>query len=244
MALNIHKGKRRLPPRLLVYGPEGIGKSSFAASAPKPLIISTETGLGEIDCDSVECDSFAAVMEVITELAKDQQGYQSVAIDTLDWTERQIWQGICDHYGKPTMELSAGGYGKAFTEAISQWWAPMLSGLNALRQQGMCVILLAHAKVEKFEDPENPTYDRWSPRLHKLATALICEWVDATLFATRRMYVDEKEGSGKMVAKPIGGSGGDRILRCIGGPACVAKNRYGMPDEIPLSWEAFEQYPS
>jgi hypothetical protein len=102
----------------------------------------------------------------------------------------------------------------------------------------MMVFLVAHARVEKFEDPEASAYDRYSPRLHKHATALISEWCDAVLFATRR-FVTRSEDAGfgrqRSIAAPIGAGGGERILRTTGGPACVAKNRYGLQPELPLS---------
>ena len=46
----IHTGKK--PPRIMLYGTEGIGKSTFAAQAPSPIFLPTEDGLGEIDCAS------------------------------------------------------------------------------------------------------------------------------------------------------------------------------------------------
>ena len=106
----------------------------------------------------------------------------------------------------------------------------------------MCVILLAHAKVEKFEDPEATAYDRYSPRLHKHAAALICEWCDAVLFATRKIRTQTEDAGfnrKRTIANAIGKGGGERILRCIGGPSCIAKNRFGIVEELPLSWAAF-----
>lgn len=105
----------------------------------------------------------------------------------------------------------------------------------------MMVFLIAHSKVEKFEDPEAPAYDRYSPRLHKHAAALITEWCDAVLFATKRFTTRSEDagfGRQRAIAAPIGAAGGERILRTTGGPSCVAKNRYRLRPEIPLSWEA------
>ena len=47
---SIQSGKENRPPRIMIYGAEGVGKSTFAASAPNPVFIQTEDGLGEIDC--------------------------------------------------------------------------------------------------------------------------------------------------------------------------------------------------
>jgi hypothetical protein len=106
----------------------------------------------------------------------------------------------------------------------------------------MIIAILAHSKVERFEDPENPSYDRYSPRLNKHASALLVEWSDATLFATRRVSTRKEKGGfnkERAIATGIGEPGGDRILRTNGGPACIAKNRYGLTTDIPLSWPDF-----
>ena len=120
----------------------------------------------------------------------------------------------------------------------------MVALLNDLRKaRGMIVIVIAHSKVERFEDPENSAYDRYTPRLHKSATSLLCEWADAVLFATKRFRVSKEQGSGfqgeRAIATAIGADGGERVLRTVGSPACVAKNRFGLSSEIPLSWQAF-----
>ncbi len=99
----------------------------------------------------------------------------------------------------------------------------------------MAIVLIAHAAVERFEDPEHSAYDRYAPRLHKKACSLVCEWVDAVLFASRRMRVDSTTGR----AAPVGADGGERILRTNGSPTCIAKNRFGLPTELALSWTAF-----
>ena len=115
----------------------------------------------------------------------------------------------------------------------------LLEILDSLRtDRGMAVILIAHAKVEGFTDPEEGVYDRYSPRLHKHVNALLTEWSDAVLFATRKIAIQNARVGERKIAKGVGKNGGERILRCEGGPACVAKNRFGLPCEIPLDWDA------
>ncbi|MDW8224297.1 MAG: AAA family ATPase, partial [Gemmatales bacterium] len=103
------------------------------------------------------------------------------------------------------------------------YWREIIDHLNALRHdRNMVVLLIAHAKVERFEDPESSPYDRYSPRLHKHAAALVCEWSDAVLFATRKLRTQSEDagfGRKQTIAQPIGKDGGEWILRCIGGPS-------------------------
>ncbi len=234
----ILRGVRRLPPRLLIYGTEGIGKSNTAAGAPKPIFVPTEDGLGQIDCHAFPLATcFDDVIAALAALAAEEQDYQTVVIDTLDWLERLIWAKVCADRGVKNIEDI--GYQKGYVFALD-FWRQIVDGLDRLRnERGMCVVLLAHCKIEKFEDPESPAYDRYSPRLQKHANALVTEWVDAVLFATRKIVTRTEEqgfGQKRTIASGNTRDGGDRILRCVGSPACVAKNRYNLPAECPLSW--------
>lgn len=239
----IQRGRAPMPPRILVYGTEGIGKSTFASEAPKPIFVQTEDGLAQIDCDKFPlATSFEDVQQALAELHVQQHHYETVVIDSLDWLERLVWDAVCKEYGVKSIEKADGGYAKGYTHALT-YWRQIIDLLNALRSdKGMAIVLIAHARVEKFEDPESAAYDRYSPRLHKHAAALMCEWSDAVLFATRK-FRTQSEDAGfnrkRTIANAIGKDGGERILRCVGGPSCIAKNRFGIAEELPLSWAAF-----
>ncbi|MCL2463155.1 MAG: ATP-binding protein, partial [Defluviitaleaceae bacterium] len=117
-----------------------------------------------------------------------------------------------------SIEKVLGGYGKGYVEAAILF-EKILAALDLLRaERRMAVIIIAHAKVEKFADPIDGEYDRYSPRLHKGACAILKEWSDAVLFATRKMRVERDERD-RGVAKPVGRGAGDRILRTESGPA-------------------------
>ena len=232
-----------MPPRLLLYGTEGIGKSTFASQAPAPIFVPTEDGLSEIDCDRFPlATTFDEVLAALLELHSEKHDYQSVVLDSLDWLERLIWDSLCREYNVQSIEKVDGGYAKGYTHALT-YWRQFLDALNRLRiDRGMAIICIAHAKVEKFEDPESNAYDRYSPRLHKHAAALVCEWSDAVLFASRRFRTQSEDagfGRKRNIASAIGAGGGERVLRAVGGPSCIAKNRYGIAEELPLSWVAF-----
>src|SRR5262245_6244100 len=95
----IQRGKSAAPTRLLVYGTEGIGKSTLAANAPKPVFVQTEDGLNEIDCDKFPlAGSFGDVLASLVELHTGDHDYQTVVVDSLDWLERMVWDAVCDDY--------------------------------------------------------------------------------------------------------------------------------------------------
>jgi len=105
----------------------------------------------------------------------------------------------------------------------------------------MIIVLIAHAKIERFENPETDTYDRYVPRLHRLASAMIQEWCDEVFFATYKVYT-KKSDEGFNRTRTHGIGTGERIIRTTERPAHVAKNRLNLPDELPLDWEAYSKY--
>jgi len=239
----IQTGKRPMPPRIMTYGTEGIGKSTFASQAPAPIFVQTEDGLDQINCAKFPlAKSLEDVVAALGELAAEKHDFQTVVIDSLDWLERLIWDDVCRKYGVTSIEKADGGYGKGYIHALTGW-RQVIDRLMALRNdRGMAVLLIAHAKIEKFEDPEANAYDRYSPRLNKHAAALMCEWCDAVLFATLKIRTQTEESGfnrKRTTAVALGKDGGERILRAVGGPACVAKNRYGIKADLPLSWADF-----
>jgi hypothetical protein len=239
----IRQGKQPMPPRLLLYGTEGIGKSTFAAQAPVPIFIQTEDGLDEIACDKFPlAGTLDEVLAALCELHSEQHSYKTVVIDSLDWLERLIFDSLCREYSVSSIEKVDGGYARGYTHALT-YWRQVLTLLNRLRaERGMIVICIAHSKIERFEDPESSAYDRYTPRLNKHACGLICEWADAVLFATRKFRVQTEDAGfsrKRGLAFALGKDGGERVIRTIGGPSCIAKNRYSLPEELHLSWPAF-----
>ena len=243
MLEKVQRGRTPKPPRILCYGVEGIGKSTFGSQAPKPIFIQTEDGLDEIDCDKFPlAASYDEVAAALADLRREKHDYETVVIDSLDWLERLIWDKLCEQHGVSSIEKVDGGYARGYTHALT-FWREIIDHLNALRNhRGTVVLLIAHSKVERFEDPESSSYDRFAPRLHKHAAALMSEWCDAVLFAARKIRTQSEDAGfnrKRTIANAIGAGGGERILRCVGGPSCIAKNRYGIVEELPLSWAAF-----
>ena len=236
----IQRGPRARPRRITVFGVQGVGKTTLAAAAPAPIFIPTEDGQNDIDCHRFPLASaYVNVLAALGELYSEQHDYRTAVVDSLDWLERLIWADVCRQKGVESIEDI--GYAKGYTYALSQW-REVLDGLDALRNsRDMTVILVAHAKIERFEDPTCDSYDRFVPRPHKSAAALVQEWSDEVLFATYKIHTKQSdEGFGRKKARGLGT--GERILRTTERPAHVAKNRLGLPDELPLLWSAYAEY--
>lgn len=233
----IQKGRHPGPRRVMLYGTHGIGKSTFGAMADAPVFVPTEDGLADIDCASFPlAENLGQVMAPLGALYAGDHAYRTIVIDSLDWLERLIWADVCADKGVESIEDI--GYAKGYTFAIDKWRA-VLGALDALRRdRGMGVILIAHAKIERFDNPETEPYDRYSPRLHKHASALVQEWCDEILFATYRVHTRKvDEGFNKARHRGIGT--GERIVRTTERPAHVAKCRIPLPEEFPLDYRVF-----
>ena len=230
---SIHRGPRSQPPRLLVFGPHGVGKTTFACAAPAPIVIQTEDGLGMLETPAFPlATDTASVFEALETLYAQDHEFKTVVLDSADWLDNLIVKDVRANHS--AQELA---YGKD-TLLIAEQWRLILDWLNALRSKGMTVILIGHAEIKRFDPPDGDSFERYQPKLTARASALVQEWADAVLFASFKTFVkSEAVAREKTVKKAI--SGGERLLHTGEKPAYLAKNRYSLPETLPLSWEAF-----
>jgi hypothetical protein len=238
---SIAKGQRLLPPKVVLYGVGGIGKTSFAASAPRPIFIMTEEGQGSLDFERFELrpeepvvKTWQEIIDCVTVLASEDHDYQTVVIDTLDFAEPLLHTHTAEKYGKADIE--AFGYGKGYGYALDEFRV-LLTGLDWLRnKKGMIILLLAHCESKKFENPDSDSYDRWKLRLRDNLAALVHDWSDALLFCNYRAYI-VKEDAGFNKERSRGVGQGERVVFTEARPAWQAKNRYSLPSELVLPKE-------
>lgn len=232
---SVQTGTRLAPPRIFLYATHGIGKSTFAASAPNPIFVCTEDGLGSINTSSFPlAKSSGDVMDALGVLYTEDHDYKTVVLDSADWLENLLVQEIeTKHDAK---ELA---YGKGAL-MLAEKWRTVLDGFNALRNdKGMSVILIGHTEIKRFDSPETDPYDRYQPKLQARASALVQEWADAVLFANYKTVVKKEEvGFNKQVSRGL--SSGERLLYTQETPAYLAKNRYSLPPSLSLDWSVFE----
>ncbi len=236
----IQTGPQERPRRVLVYGTQGIGKSTFAANAPKPIFIQTEDGIDGIHCSRFpQAQNFDEVMQALGDLYAEEHVFKTVVIDSLDWLEKLIWAEVCKRRGVESIDDI--GYAKGYSFALT-YWREFLDGLAALRNdKGLSIIFIAHAKIETFQNPETESYDRYCPNLHKHVAALVQEWCDEVFFATYKVHTkNTDEGFNKKRAQGIGT--GERVMRTCERPAHLAKNRLDLPEELPLEWAAYAHF--
>ena len=227
------------PPRIVLFGPHGIGKSTFAAECPAPIFIQTESGLDALQVQAFElAKSWNDVLSGLLWLCNEPHEFKTVVIDSLDWAEKLLFEHVAEKNNVSGIEKIP--FGRGYAEAETHW-KQALDVMNRLNEEKkMLVVLLAHSQVKKFEDPERENYDRWELDLQKKSAALVSEWCDILAFASLNTVTRAKDGGfGKTIVKAQ--SNGERIVYLEGRPSHDAKNRYGLPSELPLSWDAIRE---
>ena len=239
--MKIIKGVIDKPARVLVFGQPGVGKTTFACSAPNPIVIQAERGSDQFDVQRFEqAKSWQDIQAQVRWLATEEHDRKTVVIDTLDAAESLLFADICAEPKVNTIEDVGGGYGKGYTRAVEKW-RELLADLEHLSTtRGMAVVFTAHSTVKVFANPEGADYEQWIPALNRRSWATLYGWCDAVLFAHYEMANTETdiESKGKAV------NTGKRLLRSSKSAAVEAKNRYGLPATIELrageGWAHFD----
>lgn len=243
MTLNLETKKHKAP-RILIYGPPKMGKSTFASLAPAPVFIQTEDGLDAIDVPAFPlAQSFGDVLNAIEQLATQEHDRQTVVMDSADWLERLIHNQVCKEQNVKSLESI--GYGKGYVFAIDMW-RQYIDATNYLRDnKNMVVINIAHSQIKRFENPETDAYDRYQIKMHDKASALLMENSDIILFVNEQVNITKSQDGFSKRVRAIGE--GERVLYTESRPSFVAGNRFSLPPEIPFDrsgqyWSTIASY--
>jgi hypothetical protein len=248
--LNLSKlqsSTRESPPKILVYGPPKVGKTTFLASVPGVIIVQNEDGSNNITCarcpSTVDQNQFVPVdfndyRAMLTAIRDEPHEFTALAIDTLDGLEGLIHRHVCTEAGNVPLEKVEGGYGRGYTRAI-EFWREILALLESIQtKRHMTIVMAAHTMVGSQANPTGEDYAVLQPALHKRSWPLVHGWCDAILLATEDFAVDKKRS--KQVVT------GRRILRAQPGAGHMSGNRYGFPQEMPLNyangWAEIQKY--
>lgn len=229
--MELIRGVLQSAQKVVLYGPEGIGKSTFAAQFPEPVFIDTEGSTKHMDVTRFpKPTSWAMLLAEVQEVVQNPAMCKTLVVDTADWAELLCTKHICDKFSKASIEEF--GYGKGYTY-LSEEMGGLLNKLEEVIQRGVNVVLTAHAKMRKFEQPdEMGAYDRWEMKLSKNVAPMVKEWADMVLFATYKTIVVKTED------KKAKAQGGKRVMHTTHHPCWDAKNRHDLADELPFTYAA------
>ena len=233
--MEIIKGKIKKAKKVVIYGPEGIGKSTFASKFPDPVFIDTEGSTNDMDVARLpRPTSWIMLLEELQYVEKNPGVCKTLVIDTIDWAEQLCVEHICAKHNKSGIEDFGYGNGYVYTK---EEFGRFLNTLTDVIETGVNVVLTAHAQLRKFEQPdEMGAYDRWELKLGKKTQSqtspLVKEWADMLLFCNYKTYsiaVDDK-------GKKHKAQGGKRVMYTCHHPCWDAKNRYNLPEECELDY--------
>ena len=235
--MNISRGPVKSAVKLLIYGPEGVGKTTFASKAPGAVFIDTEGSTRHMDVARFDPpESLDNVTEILAYVVGHPQDFGTIVIDTVDWLERLIFDAVCQE--KKIQNIEDIGYGKGYVYA-KQKLQKLLELLQAIVDMGVNIVLVCHSMIRKFELPdEMGSYDRYMLKLNEKNIApLVKEWVDMMLFVNYKTdIVTDADGKTKK------GRGGQKRVMYANHSACWdAKNRFGLPDEMPFDFSLIEE---
>ncbi|MCD8124438.1 MAG: AAA family ATPase [Lachnospiraceae bacterium] len=228
--MKITKGRLPGAKKIIVYGPEGIGKTTFASQFPDPLFIDTEGSTKDMDVARFDkATSWAMVLQQVKYVINHPDVCGTLVIDTADWAEQLEISSLCAEKGWDGLE--APGYGKGYTYSAEKF-GELLNLLEDVTEKGIHVVITAHAQLRKVELPEEMgAYDHWEMKTSKKVAPMLREWGDAVFFANYKTRIIE-------VNKKKKAQGGQRIMYTNHTPFWDAKNRYGLPEEMPFEYNS------
>ena len=225
--MKITKGKQQRAQRVVLYGVESVGKSTFAAQFPNPLFLDIEGGTSHLNVDRCDIGSWKQLTDSLAEAKATD--YQTIVIDSADWAERLCVEDLLATSKKTSVEDF--GFGKGWV-MVAERMSRMLTSVDALIEVGKNVVLIAHSKIVRFEAPDAlAAYDRYELKLSKQSSPLLKEFADELWFLRFKTKVSTTD-TGK--GKGLGGK--ERILLTTHSAAYDAKTRSGLAEELPLEW--------
>jgi len=230
-------GIQRRPMKIALTGVEGVGKTTFAANAPKPIFMDLEQGSSNLDVTRFPAlATFDDVIGGIGWLYSNEHEFETLVVDSMSVVQRLVFEAVAQREGAQSIEAIP--YGKGFGMAAEEIES-FIRGLDALVAKGMNVIVICHTVVSRFDDPAGDSFDTYDIALHKRIAPMVKQWADTVLFADHdKTTVEKGDGFNK---RTVAKSYGERVMHTQHRASHSAKNRYNLPERMPLDWGAFEK---
>ena len=232
--MQISKGKKKQAVRVVIYGTEGIGKTTLASKFPDPIIIDAEEGSYQIDVQRFDgISTWNDVQESINYVLNDPTCCKTLVLDTADKVEQLLTIQILHDAGVDSIEKVGGGYGKGYTILQERFQKELLFPLDKVIAKGINVVICAHSIVRTITLPDQDPYDHYELKCSKKVSPILKEWADILAFCDYKVTVVSEKSGSKGKAK----GSGKRMMHFNHQPTYDAKNRYGLPDDAEMSYD-------
>ena len=236
---------------MILYGVPGIGKTSLAAFIMGIVlaIAKDEDGINRLKEAGLvpegvpvlpPVENWSDLLDMLEQLRTGEHDYKAIAIDALGSMERLCHEEVCRRdFQNDWSDKGFMGYMRGYETSLAEWRL-FINALDRLRdERRMSIMLLGHAKVSPFRNPEGPDYDRYNVDVHHKTWALTHRWADMVLFANYEVVFAAGEST-KTKAKAHGGQ--SRVIYTEHHAAYDAKNRHNLPDEVPMGSSGEDAY--
>ena len=90
---DLKKVRADKPPRILIYGPPGIGKTSLSSEFPSNVFLQIEDGTpGGIELDSFgKLSSFSDCMDALQALYVEDHNFKTIVIDSVTELQKHVF---------------------------------------------------------------------------------------------------------------------------------------------------------
>lgn len=234
--MEITRGVQKAPVKTLIYGPEGIGKSTLASQWPDPLFIDTEGSTKRMNVARLPApEEWGGIIKEVQWVAQNPDSCKTLIVDTMDWAEMMCSKDLFGDKG-----IESPGYGKGYV-MLAEKFKELLDELDKVIQAGIHVTVTAHAYMRKFEQPDEiGAYDRWELKLQKKTAPIVKEWADMVLFCNYKTIVVNIDNQGAAKGKNKA-QGGERVMYTSHHNCWDAKNRFDLPEQVPMSFDSIKE---
>lgn len=232
-----------MPPKIILYGRNGIGKSYFASSAPSPIFLDLDENIYELPVISnrtlgVDLKTFEDVLGFMGLLFNEEHEFKTLVIDSLSSLERLITQKVL--YDNHVNSLASFKYGQGNLKMIPLWEEFFTKLKKLWKRKSMTILLLGHDRERREETVSGISYTQHQLNLYDKASEILRNWCSCVLFAEDEIELSEESVEFKKKVPKTKNS--TRILHTDGGTAFLAKNTYNLPPSLPLNWNVLHNH--
>lgn len=240
-----------LPPMICLYGDGGIGKSTFGASASRPVFVTTEAGVDNLDVARFPvAGTLDEFLSNVSHVAAGEHDYGTIVIDTLNGLMHlyhEAKKGLLNHNGKPAYDFVGFGGHSGWGAAANDIRSDLFPLLHACKRRDMFVVILAHAGTYTDKTSIDDVI-KTGASINKIVWKTVLGEMDVVGKAEYVFSVKSRSGDVIRASTDVDVVNGVRVKqrRIVfeGGMEVDAKTRIGyeLPPELPLSWSEFEKH--